>query len=126
MPHTILVTSIFYENAISIYSYQKQEDGSYAFALNGGTKPHPNSAVGDIDATAAGMALAKLILALYITVHTSSVAMCWTSRLLTAVRVLHACLLLSNGQRRIGSHLTEAMLAMLHACDRCHSCCSCI
>ena len=54
VPYTILQTSIFYENALSVYSYRKQEDGSVAFALNGGTKPHPNCAVGDIGASAAG------------------------------------------------------------------------
>lgn len=52
VPHTILETSIFYENALGYYQYRKQQDGSLAFALNGGTKPHPNCAVGDIGASA--------------------------------------------------------------------------
>ena len=54
VPYTILETSIFYENALGYYQYRKQQDGSLAFALNGGTKPHPNCAVGDIGASAAG------------------------------------------------------------------------
>ena len=54
VPSTILLTSIFYENFTTFLQYQKKKDGSYAFALNAGTKAHPHCSVEDIGATAAG------------------------------------------------------------------------
>ena len=61
VPYTVLVTSIFYENAITgAYAYQKQQDGSYVFALNGGIEAHPACSVEDVGASAAGMSIAVM------------------------------------------------------------------
>jgi uncharacterized protein YbjT (DUF2867 family) len=57
VPHTILHTSIFYENfLLGFMPFFKQDDGSYVFYLNVGTeKGHPANAVADIGNAAAAI-----------------------------------------------------------------------
>ena len=55
VPSTVLLTSMFYDSTVTVFPYQKQEDGSYVFTSNAGAKAHPQCATEDIGASAAGL-----------------------------------------------------------------------
>lgn len=48
LPTTFMVTSCYFENFTSFFSFNKQEDGSYAFTLPLGDKKIPWTILGDL------------------------------------------------------------------------------
>ncbi len=54
LPHTLLITCMFYDNMLIFTMYQKQADGSYVFSNNMGNEPHGAHSVSTIGQTVAG------------------------------------------------------------------------
>jgi hypothetical protein len=53
LPHTILITCMFFDNFIKTMRYKPLPDGSFEFSNNLGQEPHALNAVGAIGETAA-------------------------------------------------------------------------
>jgi hypothetical protein len=72
----VLMTSMYYDNWITVFPFIPQEDGSAAFYINAGSKPLAAHDVADIGASAAGDTLAHQILELRASAVNASYTWC--------------------------------------------------